>query len=193
MLTSRFKYDSTFFMRLITGTAFALAVVAVSAAPVMAQKKQQQQQSAQQPEEEELDQIELSQNQIDAFVAAQTEINPITAKLKGNAQPSKQMMSQMEGIAKKAGFKSFDEFGDVGSNIGMVFSGIDPQTKKYDPAGLLKQEVDRINADTKIPAKQKQQILKELQQMSTSVPALKYPANAELVAKNYDKLKSLMQ
>ncbi len=140
----------------------------------------------------EIEQIELTQTQIDAFIATEKEIAPITAKLKGNAQPTKQMMSQMESIAKKNGFKDIDEFGEVGSNIGMVFGGIDPQSKQYNPEELIRRQIAAVQGDSKIPAKQKQQILKDLQQASTSVPKLKYPANAELVAKNYDRLRSLM-
>ena len=127
-------------------------------------------------------QIELTQTQIDAFIATEKEIAPITSKLKGNAQPSKQIMSQMETIAKKNGFKDFDEFGDVGTNIGMVFGGIDPQSKQYNPEELIRREIAAVQGNSKIPAKQKQQILKDLQQASTSVPKLKYPANAELVS-----------
>ncbi len=188
------KSDFTFFRTLIAGTAFAFAVSAITAAPALAQKKQQQQQQqAAQPEEAELDQIELTDKQIEAFIATQKEIQPITAKLKGNAQPSKQMMSQMEGIAKKNGFKDFDEFGDVGANIGFVFGGINPQSKKFEPEELIKREIAAVQANNKIPAKQKQQILKDLQQASTSMPKLKYPGNADLVAKNYDQLKPLME
>ena len=192
MLTTR---HTTLFGRLFSGAAVAVAVLAISSAPVMAQKRQQQQQQQQAaPEEEEVDQVELTQAQIDGFVTAQTKINPITAKLKGNAQPSKQMMTQMEGISKEAGFKDFEEFGNVGSNIGFVFGGIDPDTKKFvEPEMQIKSEIDKVNADAKMPAAQKKKALADLQKALTSAPKLKFPVNAELVAKNYDKLKPVMQ
>ena len=192
MLTTR---HTTLFGRLFSGAAVAVAVLAISSAPVMAQKRQQQQQQQQAaPEEEEVDQVELTQAQIDGFVTAQTKINPITAKLKGNAQPSKQMMTQMEGISKEVGFKDFEEFGNVGSNIGFVFGGIDPNTKKFvEPEMQIKQEIDKVNADAKMPAAQKKKALADLQKALTSAPKLKFPVNAELVAKNYDKLKPVMQ
>ena len=192
MLTTR---HTTLFGRLFSGAAVAVAVLAISSAPVMAQKRQQQQQQQQAaPEEEEVDQVELTQAQIDGFVTAQTKINPITAKLKGNAQPSKQMMTQMEGISKEVGFKDFEEFGNVGSNIGFVFGGIDPDTKKFvEPEMQIKSEIDKVNADAKMPAAQKKKALADLQKAMTSAPKLKFPVNAELVAKNYDKLKPVMQ
>jgi hypothetical protein len=102
------------------------------------------------------------------------------------------MMTQMDDIAKKHGFKDLDEFGDVGANIGMVFGGVDPLSKKYDPEALIKREIAAVTADQKIPAAQKKRILADLQQASTSVPALKFPGNAELVAQNYDRLKPVM-
>jgi hypothetical protein len=193
-------HDFTFCQRLITVAGFALALVAMQTLSAEAQgnrlpQRQGQppaQQKPAQPEEMEIEQIELTPNQIDGFIATQKEITPITARLKGDAQPTKQMMTQMEGIAKKNGFKDFDEFGDVGSNIGMVFSGIDPQSKKYDPDELIKREIAAVNANQKIPAPQKKRILADLQQASKSVPALKYPKNAELVAQNYDRLKPVM-
>ena len=191
MLTT---HHTTLFGRLFAGAVFTAAALAFTAAPVIAQKKQQQQQQQAAPEEEEIDQVELTQAQIDGFVTAQTKITPITAKLKGNAQPSKQMMAQMEGSSKEAGFKDFEEFGNVGSNIGFVFGGIDPNTKKFvEPEMQIKQEIDKVNADAKMPAAQKKKALADLQKALTSAPKLKFPVNAELVAKNYDKLKPVMQ
>jgi len=190
-------YDLTFFRRLTAAAIFVAAIFAMHALPAEAQGNRPQGQRAAppqpaEPEEMEIEQIELTQTQIDAFIATEKEIAPITAKIKGNAQPSKQIMSQMETIAKKNGFKDFDEFGDVGTNIGMVFGGIEPLSKQYNPEELIRRQIAAVQADKKIPAKQKQQILKDLQQASTSVPKLKYPANAELVVKNYDRLQPLM-
>jgi hypothetical protein len=192
--------DLTFLKRLTAAAGFALAVFVMQPVSVEAQGNRPQrqaqppsQQQAQPEEEAEVEQIELTQNHIDAFIATQKEITPITAKLNPNAQPSKQMMAQMESIAKKNGFKDFDEFGDVGANIGLVFGGIDPLSKKYEPARLIERTIAAVNADKKIPAAQKKQILQELQQASTAMPTLKYPANADLIANNYDRLKSVIE
>ena len=189
--------DFTFCRRLIAAALFVAATFAMQMLPAAAQgnRPQAQRPAPQQPaepEEMEIEQIELTQSQIDAFIATEKEIAPITAKLKGNAQPTKQMMSQMEVIANKNGFKDFDEFGDVGANIGMVFGAINPESKKYDPEGLIRRQIGAVHGDAKIPTKQKLQILKQLQQALTSVPKLKYPGNAELVARNYDRLRPLM-
>jgi hypothetical protein len=192
-------YDFTFCKRLAVAAGFAAALVAMQTVSAQAQANRPQrqgpppaQQQAPQPEDLEIDQVQLTAAQIDAYIATEKEIAPLTARLKGNAQPSKQMMTQMEGIAKKNGFKDFDEFGDVGANIGMVFGGINPESKKYEPEELIRREIAAVTADQKIPAAQKRQILQEMQRASTSVPKLKYPANADLVASNYDRLKPVM-
>ena len=41
------------------------------------------------------------------------------------------------------------------ANIGMVFGGIDPQSKKYDPEELIRRQIAAVHGDSKIPAKQK--------------------------------------
>ena len=185
-----------FLKQLAAAAGFALAAFVMQPGLAEAQgnrPRQAQPPAEQQPEEAEIEQIELTAHHIDAFIATQKEIAPLTAKLNPNAQPSKQMMAQMESIAKKNGFKDFDEFGDVGTNIGVVFGGIDPLTKKYEPAQLIQRTIAAVNADKKIPAAQKKRILQELQQASTAVPTLKYPGNADLIANNYDRLKPVME
>lgn len=190
-------HNLMFFKRLIAIAGFVAALSAMQMFPAAAQgNRPQGQQPAQQeapPEDSEVEEIELTPKQIDAFIATQKDVASITSKLKNNEQPTQQMMTQMEGAAKKNGFKDFDEFGDVGANIGLVFGGIDPQSKKYDPEALIKQEIAAVTADQKIPAAEKQKILKDLQQAAESTPKLKYPGNADLVIRNYDRLKPLME
>jgi len=184
--------------------AAAAFAAALAASPALAQGQmrqgqgpgqgprppQQQQQKQAQPEETELEQIELAPNHIDAFITTENALKPITSRLRG--EPSKQQMAQMEAIVKKNGFKDFDEYGDVASNIGFVFSGINPESKKYEPEVLIKKEIDAVTGDARIPAPQKRQILAGLQQAQKSLPALKYPKNVELVAQSYDRLKPVM-
>ena len=65
------------------------------------------------------------------MLAAQKEINPIPDKLPQNAPPDAKVMTQLEAVAKKNGFASFDEYNNVIDNITLVIGGIDPATKKY--------------------------------------------------------------
>lgn len=195
MLTSHQKIvgSSDFLKRLIVAAGFAAGLFAMQALPAAAQGKPPAQQQAAPEEEAEIEEVELTPQKIDAFIATQQAITPITAKLTGDAQPTKQMMDQMEAVAKKNGFKDFDEFGDVGATVGMVFGGIDPQSKKYDPQEMIKKEIASVNADAKIPAAEKKKILQDLQQAAAMTPKLKFPGNADLVAKNYDRLKPVLE
>ena len=120
--------DFTLFRRMIVAAGLAAGLFAAQTIPVDAQGQRPAQEQTTPDEEGEIEEVELTAKNVDAFIATQKEITPITAKLQGDAQPSQQMMAQFESIAKKNGFKDFDEFGDVGATIGMVFGGIDPQS-----------------------------------------------------------------
>jgi hypothetical protein len=190
--------DFTFFKQLLAAVGVFAAIFALVTLPAQAQGGRPQgqppaQQQAEPEEEEEVDEIALTTKHIDSFIATQKEIFPITSKLQSDAAPSQQMMAQLENIAKKNGFKDFNEFGDVGANIGMIYGGIDPQSRKYDPQAMIQKEIAAVNADTKIPAAQKRQIVDDLKQAASSIPKLKYPGNADLVVQNYDRLKPVME
>jgi len=197
MLTSHLKIsgrsDSLFLRRLILPAGFAAGLFAMQASPAAAQGQRPAQQQGASEEETEIEEVQLTAQKIDAFIATQLAITPITAKLVGDDQPSEEMMKQMEAIAKKNGFKDFDEFGDVGATIALVFGGIDPQSKKYDPQELIKREIAAVNTDSKISPAEKKKILQDLQQAGATAPKLKYPGNADLVGKNYDRLKPVLE
>jgi hypothetical protein len=102
-------------------------------------------------------------------------------------------MEQLEAVAKKYNFANFDEFDDVDENIGLIMSGIDPDTKNYvGPDAVIKKEIASIDSE-KLPPKDKAGQLDELQSELKSPPdPVKFPANIDLVVKNYDKLNAAM-
>jgi hypothetical protein len=109
-------------------------------------------------------------------------------------QPDNEALARIEAAAKNAGFKDLDDFGDVGDNIEFVFAGIDPQSKKFsEPELMIRKDIERLNADKKVPPQQKKRMLEDMQRALQSAPKLDYPGNAELVAKNYDRLKTVME
>src|SRR5262249_35620930 len=55
---------------------------------------------------------------------------PIIAKAPQGDRPDPKVMEQLEAVAKKFN-ASYDEYDDVADNIGLIMSGIDPDTKKY--------------------------------------------------------------
>jgi hypothetical protein len=145
------------------------------------------------PPDENVKQVALTDAQIESFIGAQKEMAPIIAKAPQGDQPDPKTMEQLEAVAKKYNFANFDEFDDVDENIGLIMSGIDPDTKKYvGPDAVIKKEIASIDSE-KLPPKDKAGQLDELQSELKSPPdPVKFPANIDLVVKNYDKLNAAM-
>ena len=104
----------------------------------------------------------LTDKQITSLIAAQTEMDAITDKLPEGAadKPDPKLQAQMDAIVKKNGFADFNEYGAVYDHVSLVISGIDPKTKAFtEPPEMLKKQMAAVQADTKIPAKDKKAIL----------------------------------
>lgn len=180
-------------------TAFGIACL-VSAASLassgsaFAQTKQpapaQQTAPAQQQQAPALKQVALTDKQLDGVLAAQKDMDAITAKLPENTAPDQKVIAQLEEVAKKHGFAGYDDYNNVVDNISLVLGGFDPATKKYvGPEAVIKGQIAQIQADKKMPAKEKKEALDELNQ-ALKTPALQVEnkGNIDLVAKYYDKL-----
>jgi hypothetical protein len=87
--------------------------------------------TAQQPPQmQAIKQIKLTEKQVQGFIAAAEDIGKIYEKADPN-KPDPKLDAQATAIAKKNGFASLAEYDDVSTNISMIMSGIDPQTKKF--------------------------------------------------------------
>lgn len=148
---------------------------------------------AQPPQQEQAPpQIALTEQQVQAFIAATPDINKITAKLQ--AEPDKKTQAQLDGLAKKGGFASFEEYATVVANISMVMQGIDPKTKKFgDPKILMQAQLAEIQADKKMKPAEKKQAVEEINQAMQDIQPIKNQGNIALVEKNYDQIAKLMQ
>ena len=143
--------------------------------------------------DESVKQIALTETQIESFIAAEKEMAPIIAKAPQGDQPDPKIMEQLEAVAKKYKFANYAEFDDVDENIGLVMSGIDPDTKKYvGPDAVIKKEIAAIDSEN-LPPNDKKGQLDELQSELKSPPdPVQFPANIDLVVKNYDRLNRVM-
>lgn len=164
----------------------------VSSGAAFAQAKQQQApaQQAAPAQEPSLKQITLTDKQLDGVLAAQKDMDAITAKLPENTAPDAKVIAQLDGVAKKHGFASYDDYNNVVDNISLVLGGFDPTTKKYVGAeAVIKSQIAQVEADKKMPAKDKKEALDELNQaLKTPAPAVENKGNIDLVGKYYDKL-----
>ena len=108
----------------------------------------------------QLKQIALTQKQIDDVIASQKEMDAITAKLPQDAPPNSKAIAQLDGVAKKHGFASYDDYSTVIGNISLVMDGIDPQSKKYIGSdAAFKQQIEQVKANKQMSAADKKQRL----------------------------------
>ena len=142
---------------------------------------------AQQPA---LKQMALTDKQIEGVLAAAKDMDAITAKLPDNAKPDPKITAQLEGVAKKNGFASYDEYNNVLENISIVLAGFDPAAKKYvGTETVIKAQVAQVQADKKMSAKDKKEALADLNDaLKSQAPPIENKGNIDLVAKYYDNL-----
>jgi hypothetical protein len=176
----------------------ALAISAISCGEVLAQAKQappKQTAPAQaappaQQEAPAIKQIALTEKQVESVLAAQKAIDAITDKIPDNAKPDPKVDAQLDAVAKKNGFASYDEYNTVVDNISLVLGGFDPATKKFVGAEtVIKAQIAQIQADKKMSAKDKKEALADLNEaLKSPPPAIENKGNIDIVAKFYDKL-----
>ena len=137
-----------------------------------------------------LKQIALTDKQVDGVLAAQKDMDAVTAKLPENTAPDQKVMAQLDEVAKKHGFAGLDDYSTVVDNISLVIGGFDPATKKYvGTNAVIKAQIAQVRADNKMPAKDKKEALDELNQaLKTPAPQVENKGNIDLIAKYYDKL-----
>ncbi|MGA7997375.1 MAG: hypothetical protein WCA28_21070 [Bradyrhizobium sp.] len=171
----------------------AVSIAAVSGGSALAQAKQQPAagQAAPSPgQPPALKQMALTEKQIQGVLAAQKDMDAITAKLPENAAPDAKVTAQLDAVAKKNGFASYDEYNDVVDNISLVLGGFDPATKKYvGSEAVLKTQIAQVEADKKMSPKDKKEALADLNEaLKAPAPAIENKGNIDLVGKYYDKL-----
>jgi hypothetical protein len=182
----------------LSTACLALALSAISSGEVLAQAKQAPPkqapaQAAPPPAQQEvpaIKQIALTEKQIEGVLAAQKDVDAITDKIPDNAKPDPKIDAQLDAAAKKNGFASYDEYNTVIDNISLVLGGFDPATKKFVGAeAVLKAQIAQVKADKKMSAKDKKEVLADLNEaLKSPPPAIENKGNIDLVAKYYDKL-----
>ena len=202
-MRSSIRLASTVF----TVAGLALAVTAGSSQSVLAQAAKQQAPAKQaapapaaqppaQTAPQPLKQIALSDKQVEGVLAAQKDLDAITDKLPQDApaKPDPKITGQLDDVAKKNGFANYGEYNDVVENVMMVLGGFDPKTKTYvGPEAVIKQQIAAVQADKKIPAKDKKAALDELNgALKQPLPAVENKGNIDVVTKYYDKLTAAM-
>jgi hypothetical protein len=142
---------------------------------------------------QEAKQIKLTDKHIQGFMAASKDMG----KLYAGANPDKpdpKLEARAAAIAKKNGFASLDEYDDASTNISMIFSGIDPQTKKFtEPPEQIRKEIASLKADKSVPEAEKKEDLAQLEASLKTAKPIQFKENIALVLKYFDQLAPLMQ
>jgi hypothetical protein len=173
--------------------AAALAMLPATGALAQAKQPPAAAQAAA-PQEAPVKQMALTEKQVQGVLAAQKDMDAITDKLNENSKPDPKVTASLEAVAKKNGFAGYDEYNNVVDNISLVLAGFDPATKKYVGSdAVIKAQIAQIQADTKMPAKDKKEALADLNEaLKQPAPAIENKGNIDLVGKYYDKLADAM-
>ena len=141
-----------------------------------------------------INQIELTDQQVTNLIAAQTDFAPLANKLaEASEDPDDELIAELDATAKKHGFSGFDEYRDVDNNIFFVLEGLDRETGEYvSEADRLKEEAVVIENEETIPADEKKEMLADIKQEMEQAEALKFPGNIEIVKKHLDELSKLI-
>ena len=175
-------------MRGLRVVAAALAFLGLGLAPLHAQ-------NADKPAGE-YKQVKLDAKMVENFIAAQKDLADFAQKNPDSQsdKPDPKVQAQLDELAKKHGFANFAEFDDVGFNVSVVMSGLDPQTGNFtDPVSSLKTEIAEVTNDKSMAEKDKKQILDELNEALKNTPPLQYPENVEVVKKYREQIDKVLQ
>jgi hypothetical protein len=142
---------------------------------------------------QEVKQIKLTDKHMQGFIAVSEDM----AKLSDGANQDKldaELEAQAEALVKRKGFANLAEFDDVSTNISMIMSGIDQQTKKFtEPPEQIKQQIAAVKADKSVPEVQKREDLAQLEAALKDTKPIQFKENIALVLQYFDKLTELMQ
>src|SRR6266566_3255055 len=143
---------------------------------------------------QEVKQIKLTDKHIQGFMAAYEDIAKLYDGANSDKPEDPKVEAQAAAVAKKHGFASLAQYDDVLTNITMIVSGIDPQTKKFtEPPEQIKNEIAALKADKSVPEAEKKQELAELDAALKDAKPIQFKENIALVLKYYDQLAPFMQ
>jgi hypothetical protein len=173
----------------------ATSMAILSAGGASAQTKPQMAPAQAAPEQPApVKQMPLTDKQVQGVLAASQEMDALSEKIPENGKPDAKLAAQLDAVAKKNGFASYDEYNNVTDNISLVFAGFDSATKKYvGPEAVIKAQIAQVQADKKMSPKDKKEALADLNDaLKSPAPPVENKGNIDLVAKYYDKLAATM-
>ena len=91
-------------------------------------------------------QVKLTDKLIDGFIAAQKDLLAVSEKMQNDGdKPDPKIQAELEGIAKKHGFASFEEYDDVVATIDLLMYCIHPKSKEFtEPMVAIQKEIEYL-------------------------------------------------
>ena len=194
-------------MTILSRTLFAASIAAslaaapiLGVAPALAQSKPAASPPAKPDAKSEAPEpgkeVALTQGLIEGLLTAQPELAKLSGAAPDKPDPKAEEKAQREAeaIVKRSGFASLEAFQDTSDTVDAVLGGVDPETKTYVGAtALLKKQLAAVQADTKLPAKEKAAAVKELKEaLAEAEPAQPSQGNIALVTQNYARLSAVL-
>jgi hypothetical protein len=143
---------------------------------------------------QEAKQIKLTEKHIQGFMAAYEDIAKLYDGANSDKPEDPKVEAQAAAVAKKNGFASLAEYDDVLTNIAMILSGIDQQTKKFtEPPDQIKKEIAALKADKSVPEAEKEDDLAQLEAVLKNTKPIQFKENIALVLKYFDQLAPFTQ
>ncbi len=139
-------------------------------------------------------QMPLTKELIQGFVAATEEVNKTTDNAEEDIDKLRpETVAKLDGVARKCGLASYDQYKQISENIGLIESGFDDVTKRYvGREALIRIRASRVKADKKMTPESKTERLTDLNdQLRVALPEVQYKANIALIAKYYDQLTAI--
>lgn len=141
-------------------------------------------------------QMPLTEKQVQGYLAATEEVDKVTDDAEeGIDKLRPETVAKLDDISRKHGLASYNEYKQIGDNIGLVSAGLDELTNKYvGREALIKLRIARVRADKTLSAESKKERLDELNdQFQFALPGVQYKDNIPLVAKYSDRLTAVMR
>jgi hypothetical protein len=154
-----------------------------------------QQSNGQPAEAENFEQVALTDAMVKGYIAASPKLSELFDRMDNTeGKTDSNLDGELEALAKKHGFKSYDEMEKVGSNIGFVMSGINEEDGSFrEPLEVLQEELADVEADASLAKEEKEQLVASIKESIALTPKLKFPGNVDVVKAHLKALLDLFQ
>ena len=105
------------------------------------------------------------------------------------AAPDAKLLAELETLAKRGGFATFEALEIAVANITFVMSGIDENDGSFrEPVDLLRQELVDTEADKQIKGDEKAELIASIKESIAHTPRLAHRGNVAIVNKHFKAL-----